>query len=101
MLKQVSFFVLFLFLLSSGPAFSRYGSSNMGIGGYPESSCTEPHPPYTNDKWAWDNFKEEVSSYGRCVNDYVEAAKNDQEEITEKANQTIREYNNFIQSLSQ
>lgn len=99
MLKQASFFILFLFLFSPEQAFSRYGSSNLGFSGYPESSCMEPHPPYTNDAWAWDNFKSEISSYKNCVNDYVEAARNDQEEINQKANQAVEKYNRFINSL--
>ncbi len=82
-----------------GYAWAYYGSSNLSFSGYPDCRCYEPSPPYSNDKWAWDNFKSEVAEYERCVRNYVEAAANDQEDISEKANDAIRKYNNFINSL--
>ena len=94
-------FILFLLLCLCLPglAWAFYGSSNLGGLGYPDPRCRKPYSPYSNDQYAWDNFRREVDEYGRCIEDYVEAAENDRADILQKANTAVREYNNFIQAL--
>lgn len=82
-------------------AFS-FGKSNLGFSGYPSHSCIAPSEPYKpfsfNDEWELNNYKNEIESYNRdleefigCITDYVAAAKNDIEVITNKANEAVHE----------
>jgi hypothetical protein len=89
-----------LLLMFASTAWARFGSSNMGVMGYPEPRCYQPNKPWGDDRWAWERFKSEVEEYEGCIRDYVDAAKNDQDEIADKANAAIREYNNFVNSLN-
>ncbi len=85
--------------LAAVPAWAYYGSSNFGYGGYPRPSCTEPNPPYSNDEYSWSRFKSQVLEYESCINEYVDAAANDQRTIADQANEAVRSYNRFIQAL--
>mgnify|MGYP007088018268 CR=1 FL=1 len=94
-MKKFFLSVLFL-LLSSNLAAAYYGASNLGYSGYPSHSCREPTQPLSDDSYLWQSFIGEVEIYERCINDYVEAAKNDQKRIVEKANEAVNDYNSFV-----
>ena len=77
-----------------------FGGSNLGYGGYPEFTQMEPTPPYSNDQYAWDNYRREVERYTSDVKEYLEDANNDmkriqeaQQEAIDKANRVVEEYN--------
>ena len=74
------------------------GPSNFDFIDYPDHKCSQPWKPYSSDSYARDRFKYEVEEYRDCIKKYVEAAKNDREHITEKANKAIDEFNYFIRS---
>lgn len=92
-----------LLLIFSLPSISHAfvaGPSNFtSFNGYPEADCYQPSPPLTNDSFAWSMFKNEIESYKLCIQDYIDAAQNDQERIRESVNRSIDSYNTFIQSL--
>ncbi|HDW3536670.1 TPA: hypothetical protein RMN37_001625 [Escherichia coli] len=77
-----------------------FGGSNLGYGGYPEFTQMEPTPPYSNDQYAWENYRREVERYTSDVKEYLEDANNDmkriqeaQQEAIDKANNVVEEYN--------
>lgn len=86
---------------ASGQAWGAmiFGPSNFDMFGYPKPKCYAPSPPYSDDDWAWTNFKSEVESYRMCIERYVEAADNDIRLIREQANEAVQEYNYFIRTL--
>lgn len=80
-----------------------FGGSNLGFGGYPEFSEVAPTPPYTNDQYAWENYKQEVDAYTAKAKQYLEDANYDIQRIQEaqqdainKANAAVQEYNNQV-----
>lgn len=77
-----------------------FGDTNLSFSGYPEPSYYEPSPPYDNNEYSWSLFQSELDMYRQCIEDYVEAAKNDQERIRESINETVDSFNYFIQSLN-
>ena len=100
-MKKVLFIssIALFFCLSGVAVAFVFGATNFSVLGYPDHSCYEPSPPYTNDEWAWRSFKNEAEQYRQCIEDYVEGAENDQRRIIEKANEAVDEYNRFVQSL--
>ena len=98
-MKKVLYLFLILLLLSAGPALSAFGLSNLGFSGYPKHSCYPPSKPFSDDEWAWERFKSDATQFERCINDYLEAAENDQRRIVEGVNDAVSDYNFFVRSL--
>ena len=91
-LKLIPLFILGLFFSSNIAGAFVFGSSNLGMFGYPDHTCTKPFKPYSFDsQYEVDNYNLEVQMYVDCINDYVEAARNDIDRIVEKANQAVSE----------
>ncbi len=62
--------------------------------------CSQPSPPYDGaEQWEVDAFKDEVENYRRCIEDYVDEATRQKEDIERQAQDAKDEYNNFILSL--
>jgi len=76
------------------------GPSNFISLGYPDHNCHKPVIPYSRDSFSVSMFKMELENYMRCINNYVDAAKNDRARIIEKSNEAVDEYNDFIRSIS-
>ncbi len=69
-----------------------FGSSNLGIFGYPDHTCSKPYKPYSfTTQWEVDSFNAELTTYYKCIDEYVDAAKNDIDRIIEKANEAVDE----------
>lgn len=90
---------LTLFLAS--PAWSFvFGDTNFSFTGYPDSTCTEPTIPFSfSSEFEIDSFKNEVNEYRECVKRYVDAAELDQKRIAEKIDETVSNFNLFIQRV--
>lgn len=78
----------------------RHGGSNLGFGGYPAFSEMEPSPPYTDDQYAWENYRRQVADYTEKAKQYLEDSNSDmkriqesQQEAIDKANRVVEEYN--------
>lgn len=96
-------FITFLLLLPIVSHAAVYGGSNLGFGGYPEFDEQEPSPPFTDDQYAWESYRQEVDRYTEQAKEYLENSSNDikriqeaQEDAIEKANQAVREYNSQV-----
>ncbi len=81
-----------------------FGGSNLGVMGYPSHDCskpTEPFKPYSsNSQWEIDSYNSDVELYNSqlqqytdCIDEFVENAKNDINQIKEKAQKAIDESN--------
>ena len=90
---------LFIILNSTYAHALVFGPSNFSFGGYEEPSCYDPYVPYGGDSTSWELFKLDLETYTQCIKDYLEGAKNDRDRITEKMNEVIDDYNNFINSI--
>ncbi len=81
-----------------------FGSSNLGILGYPKfSPHIYPSKPYSMDQYFVNQYESDVKQYVRVAKDYIEAANNDVkrineniDEVTTKTNSIIQEYNQFV-----
>ena len=80
-------------------AWAYYGSSNLDVFGYPDPDCHEPIIPYDRSEYAIDAFNMELNSYRMCIEQYLEAAKNDQQMIMEKHNEVVNRYNRFVRTI--
>lgn len=91
--------VMVLFLAS--PAWSYViGDSNLPFTGYPDPTCIEPSVPYSfSNQYEVDSFNNEVDEYRECIKRYVEAAELDQKRISEKIDETVTNFNLFIQTI--
>lgn len=97
-MKKLIVIVLLTFI--SIPAWAYVvGTTNFMPNTYPDHFCREPVRPFSDDSSSWSFFEREVAEYGRCIEEYVEAAENDRRRILDKANDAIHEYNNFIRML--
>lgn len=90
--------VLLCVLLALPAQAAVFGSSNM-YGSYPSPSCREPYVPLGNDRFSRETFYRELEEYTRCIEDYIEGAKNDRERILEQINNAVDDYNRFVRSL--
>lgn len=93
--------LLFLPLTSSAIVI---GGSNLGIGGYPEFTEIAPMPPYSDDRYAWENYRRQVDDYTEKAKQYLEDSNSDmqrikksQQEAIRKANEVVEEYNSAAQ----
>lgn len=83
-----------LLVVTPANAFISSGS-NLDMFGYPKCNCHKPFKPYdTSDSYAVNSYNNDMDAYISCVKKYVEYAKNDIDEITESANNAIKEANN-------
>lgn len=85
---------------SPGVHASVYGGSNLGYSGYPEFNGFPPSAPYGNDKYAWDNYKQEVEDYVRKAKQYIADADSDIERINEEKQNAIRKANNVVEEYN-
>ncbi|EUB38321.1 hypothetical protein HMPREF1502_5744 [Klebsiella sp. AS10] len=60
----------------------------------------EPSPPYTDDQYAWENYRRQVADYTEKAKQYLEDSNSDmkriqesQQEAIDKANRVVEEYN--------
>jgi hypothetical protein len=92
-------------IVSSNAFAIVFGGSNLGILGYPSHDCSAPYSkpikPYSfSSQWEVDRYNSEVENYNnqlrefiRCIEKYVDNAKNDIQRVKEKANEAINEAN--------
>jgi len=79
------------------------GGSNLGFGGYPEFTEIAPTPPYSDDQYAWDNYRRQVADYTERAKQYIDDSNSDMKRIQEaqqdainKANDVVEEYNRKV-----
>lgn len=75
-----------------------YGISNFSGVGYPEPDCQKPHPPFSNDEFAWSRFEMDLQQYEACMEAYINACRSDADSITRKEHSARRELSNSMQS---
>lgn len=82
-----------------------YGGSNLGFGGYPEFSEIAPTAPYSDDQYAWENYRRQVDDYTEKAKQYIDDSNSDMKRIQEaqqdaiqKANDVVEEYNRKVRS---
>lgn len=97
------FSVVLLLCFSSASIGYVYGSSNLGVAGYPEFRSMRPIRPVTNSKVFINKYKEDVDQYLRDARKYIESAQNDRtlikeavEQCTRDATSVIDEYNTWL-----
>lgn len=95
--------LLAVLLMPTASLATVFGGSNLGFSGYPEFSEVEPTPPYSNDQYAWESYKQEVDAYTAKAKQYLEDANSDiqriqeaQQEAINKANSVVQEYNSKV-----
>jgi hypothetical protein len=60
-------------------------------------SCSKPYKPYQfNSEYEYQNFLEEVETYKRCIQDFIEEQGNAVDEHSNAASEAIEEWNRFI-----
>ena len=63
----------------------------------PTNSCTKPHRPYKFKSEAEvSDYKAQVESYKKCINDFIEEQNQAIEKHKAAANQAITEWNFFV-----
>lgn len=104
-------FVLLMVVGVAGIVFGAVlGGSNFSISQYPSFSGFKPSSPFvyksTISRWEYDSYKNDVESYIKKVEQYIENADNDiqriiqaQESAINSANIVIQEYNQFIKTV--
>ncbi|MFS7308015.1 hypothetical protein [Rahnella inusitata] len=80
-----------------------FGGSNLGFSGYPEFTDPPPSPPFSDDQFAWDSYKNEVQDYMNRAKQYVDDSDSDIKRIEDakddairKANDAVNEYNSRV-----
>lgn len=81
-----------------------YGTSNLGMGGYPGfKDYGKPMKPFKKDKFSMTMYSQEVDRYVNEARSYVDAAENDITSIRRaiddaelKAKSVVDEYNRFV-----
>ncbi len=97
--KQM-FLVVLVSTYLTGTAFAIvFGPSNLPLMGYPDHRCYAPSRPYSNDRYAWDNFRDDANQYIDCINDYVEAGNNDIRRIQDAQRDALNEADAFASSI--
>lgn len=90
-MKKIALLFTLAFVFCSSPAYAWFD--------YQSHRCIEPSKPLTDDKMEWDFFISDVEEYERCIKKYVDQTKEDIDEITQKANEAINDYNNFVRYM--
>lgn len=98
--------VVFVLGISATATAGAYviGGSNFTMSRYPEPDCDAPYSkptrPYSDDKWAIDQYNREVERYNddlrefrRCGVEYIENANNDIRRIQEAVQDLVSESN--------
>jgi len=87
--------VAYVFLSVSPCCALVIGDSNLDyFSGYPDPTCTKPYKPYQlDDDFAVQSYNSQEDEYVRCINKYVDNAKNDIARIKEKANAAVDKAN--------
>jgi hypothetical protein len=63
----------------------------------PSHSCRKPHAPISpTSKWEWDNFRDDVDRYKRCIKDFVQEQQDAIENHKRAAEEAIDEWNRFV-----
>tara|TARA_R110002050_G_scaffold294758_1_gene452876 strand:- start:1869 stop:2153 length:285 start_codon:yes stop_codon:yes gene_type:complete len=63
----------------------------------PSHSCSKPYKPYEfNDQYEIDNFRSEVESYKRCIEDFVEEQNDAAIKHQNAAEEAIDEWNSYV-----
>ncbi|CAM3641954.1 hypothetical protein KLVA111870_12915 [Klebsiella variicola] len=95
-----NFIILFCLALPFSASAVVIGGSNLGFGGYPEFNEIEPTLPYSDDQYAWENYRRQVADYTEKAKQYLEDSSSDmkriqesQQEAIDKANRVVEEYN--------
>ncbi|WP_312202650.1 hypothetical protein [Kosakonia cowanii] len=95
--------IIFILVLPFVSHAAVFGGSNLGFSGYPAFDERVPSPPFTDDRYAWETYTQEVDRYTKRAKEYLENSNNDmkriqeaQEDAIEKANRVVREYNRLV-----
>jgi hypothetical protein len=60
-------------------------------------SCVKPYKPWQfNSEWELENFRSEVESYKRCINNFVDEQSDATRKHQDAAAQAIDEWNHFV-----
>lgn len=93
-------FIAFISYLPA-PCFATvFGGSNLGFGGYPDFTAIQPSPPYTNDQYAWDVYRQEVADYTAKAKQYLEDSNSDIKRIQESQEDAITKANAVVQQFN-
>lgn len=61
------------------------------------SGCSKPYKPYRfEDKWALEQFQNDVQRYKRCIEDFVDDQREEARNHQEAADEAIEEWNSFV-----
>ncbi len=62
-----------------------------------------PHAPFSDDRWAAENYRNEVERFVEAAKDYVErmnseieSIRREQEEAVDAANRAVEEFNDWV-----
>lgn len=83
--------ILAIALFVAAPALAIViGGSNLGFLGYPKHDCHKPYYPTSfSSEWERDRYIDEWNAFIDCINEYVEAGKNDIDRINEAQREAI------------
>lgn len=100
-LTKITLCLIAIIISSTSIAFGYViGSSNFGIMGYPEFRAYKPHPPYSKDSYAVQNYRREVNNYVDEAKKYLESANNDIDRIYDAKENAIKESNNVVDEFN-
>lgn len=91
-------FLIFISLPFSASA-SVIGGSNLGFGGYPEFTEIAPTSPYSDDQYAWENYRREVADYTERAKRYLEDSNSDVKRIQEAQQDAIQKANDVVEEF--
>lgn len=100
---MIKIILLLIFVVPFSSHAVVFGGSNLGFSGYPEFTDSPPSPPFSDDQFAWDSYKNEVQDYMNRAKQYVDDSDSDIKRIEEakddairKANDAVNEYNSRV-----
>ena len=63
----------------------------------PSHSCSKPFKPYSfTSEYELNSYKDDIESYKRCIENFVEEQQGAIKKHQEAANDAISEYNSFV-----
>ncbi len=97
--RRSALLALALVIVSGSASAIVLGPSNFALNSYPDHRCYAPSTPYSNDQWAWDNFRRDANAYIDCINEYIDAGDQDIRRIREAQQDALSEAQMFTSSI--
>lgn len=96
MKKIIIIAVIFVLCLCSAGMGYVYGGSNLTLSRYPEFSALRPSKPYGKNRYDAERYQNDVISYRRQAQEYLNNAENDVKRINEAVNDTVEQVNSVV-----